>query len=46
MGSEDSGMPCALWRLVYDDARHGAEDLEELEVLDAILAYGEADSNH
>ncbi len=32
-------MACALWRLVFDDASQGAEDLEELEVLDAILAY-------
>ena len=34
--SELTGRPAALWRVRYDDTRIGHEDLEEVEVLDAV----------
>ena len=37
--SELTGRPAALWHVKYDDARIGQEDLEEVEVIDAIESY-------
>ncbi len=37
--SELTGRPAALWHVQYDDARIGHEDLEEVEVIDAIESY-------
>jgi hypothetical protein len=37
--SELTGRPSALWHVQYDDARIGQEDLEEVEVIDAIESY-------
>ena len=37
--SESSERPAALWRVVYDDALIGQEDLEDFEVEEAVQVY-------